>query len=65
MCGSDYLLQENKMEAFLLQGINAKNVEHFNPGVDMGHVIEKKNQPTRLTELSSTPGLKVLHVIGL
>ena len=45
MCGSDYLLQENKMEAFLLQGINAKNVEHFNPGVDIVHVIEKKNQP--------------------
>jgi hypothetical protein len=45
MCGSDYLLQENKMEAFLLQGINAKNVEHFNPGVDIFHVIRKKIKP--------------------
>jgi hypothetical protein len=34
MCGSDYLLQENKMEAFLLPGINAENIEHFNPGVE-------------------------------
>jgi hypothetical protein len=25
MCGSDYLLQENTMEAFLLPGINAEN----------------------------------------
>jgi hypothetical protein len=33
MCGSDYLLQENKMEAFLLLGINAENVEHFMEGL--------------------------------
>jgi hypothetical protein len=26
MHGSDYLLQENKMKAFLLQGIDAENV---------------------------------------
>ena len=45
MCGSDYLLQKNKMEAFLLPGINAENIEHFNPGVEIVHVIEKKNQP--------------------
>jgi hypothetical protein len=57
MCGSDYLLQENKMEAFLLPGINAENIEHFNPGVEIVHVIGKKNS-TRLTELSSTPGFK-------
>jgi hypothetical protein len=61
MCGSDYLLQEYKMEAFLLPGINAENIKHFNPGVDIVHVIEKKNS-TRLTELSSTPGLKVLQL---
>ena len=64
MCGSDYLLQENKMEAFLFPGINAENIEHLNHGVEIVHVIAKKNS-TRLTELSSTPGLKVLHVIGL
>jgi hypothetical protein len=57
MCGSDYLLQENKMEAFLLPEINAENIEHFNPGVEIVHVIAKKNS-TRLTELSSTPGCK-------
>jgi hypothetical protein len=57
MCGSDYLLQENKMEAFLLPEINAENMEHFNPGVEIVHVIAKKNS-TRLTELSSTPGFK-------
>jgi hypothetical protein len=45
MCGSDYLLQENKMEAILLPGINAENIEHFNPGVEIVHVIGKKNQP--------------------
>jgi hypothetical protein len=64
MCGSDYLLQENKMEAFLLPGINAENIEHFNSRVEIVHVIEKKNS-TLLTGLSSTPGLKVLHIIGL
>jgi hypothetical protein len=65
MCGSDYLLQENTMEAFLLPGINAENIEHFNH-LKSSMVIEKK-YPTRLilTGLSSTPGLKVLHVIGL
>jgi hypothetical protein len=45
MCGNDYLSQENKMEAFLLPGINAENVEHFNPGVEIVHVIGEKNQP--------------------
>jgi hypothetical protein len=30
MCGSDYLLQENTVEAFLLPGIDAENKEHFN-----------------------------------
>jgi hypothetical protein len=30
------------MEAFLLPGINAENIKHFNPGVDIVHVIEKK-----------------------
>jgi hypothetical protein len=34
------------MEAFLLPGINAENVEHiFNPGDIIVHVIGKKNQP--------------------
>jgi hypothetical protein len=42
MCGSDYLLQENKMEAFLLAGINAENVEHFNARVEIVHVIAKQ-----------------------
>ena len=49
------------MEAFLLPGINAENVEHFNRAVEIVHVIGKKIDQV----LSSTPGLKVLHVIGL
>jgi hypothetical protein len=53
------------MEAFLLPGINAENIEHFNH-LKSSMVIEKKYS-TRLilTGVSSTPELKVLHVIGL
>ena len=56
MCGSDYLLQENKMEAFLLPGINAENIEHFNPGVEIVHVIEKKINPLNRAEFN--PGVE-------
>jgi hypothetical protein len=52
------------MEAFLLPGISAENIEHFNSRFEIVHVIAKKNS-TRLTGLSSTPEWKVLHVIGL
>jgi hypothetical protein len=51
------------MEAFLLPGINAENVEHFNPGVEIAHVIAKKFNPVNRAEFN--PGLKVLHIIGL
>ena len=56
MRGSDYLLQEIKMKAFFTFGNRCREriVQRFNPGVIA----------TRLTGLISTPGLKVLHVIG-
>ena len=56
MYGSNYLLQENEMEALLLPGINAENVEHFNPGVEIVHVIEKIFNPVNRTEFN--PGVE-------
>jgi hypothetical protein len=44
------------MEAFLFPGNNAKNVEHFNPGVDIVHVIGKKFNPVNRAEFN--PGVE-------
>ena len=43
------------MEAFLLPGINAENVEHFNP-VEIVHVIAKKLNPVNRAEFN--PGVE-------
>jgi hypothetical protein len=40
------------MEAFLLPGINAENVEHFNPVVEIVHVIAKKFNPVNRAEFN-------------
>jgi hypothetical protein len=62
--GSDYLLQENKIKAFFTSANRCREriVYRFNPGVEIVHVIAKNFNP--VNRLSSTPGLKVLHVIG-
>ena len=53
MCGSDYLLQENTMEAFLLPGINAENIEHFN------HLKSSKiSNPVNFNRAEFNPGVE-------
>ena len=60
MYSSDYLLHENNIEAiygdaFLLPKINAGRVQHFNPGVEIVHVIAKNVNRVNRTEF--TPGV--------
>ena len=59
MCGSDYiLLQENTMKAFLLPGINAENIEHFNH-LKSSMVIEKKiSNPVNFNRAEFNPGVE-------
>ena len=58
MRGSDYLLQENKMKAFFTSGNRCREriVEHFNPGVEIVHVIAKNFNPVNRAEFN--PGVE-------
>ena len=65
MRGSDYLLQENKMKAFFyFRELMSRTYSIAFQPRGWNRPCNRKKIATRLTGLSSTSGLKVLHVIG-